>query len=99
MSGPPVPSVDDVVDWLTPRQAVDLLSEHYGELTSIYLAKTTLLSRLTAGMVQSVAGHVVLNDEGRVSRAELSLIRSTEWRQVKHRHTMFHNSVVNKPMH
>jgi predicted DNA-binding protein len=39
-------TADDIADWLTPRQAVEILN---AELEDIYLSKHALLERLKRG--------------------------------------------------
>jgi hypothetical protein len=81
MSGPPTLTESDIIDWFSPKQAIDLLEQYYGSHS--YLAKPTLLDRLIAGMVHAVAEHVVINDVGRVTRGKFIPIPASDWRTVR----------------
>ncbi len=75
MSSPRKLSAEDIVDWLTPSQAAQLLNDAYGG-EEHYAAKRTLLGRLRGGMVQAVSGHSVIG--GRSGYRDKYLIIPTD---------------------
>jgi hypothetical protein len=48
-------TADDVADWLTPSQAVEILESKFGKGSGSYIAKHTLLERIRGGRVRAVA--------------------------------------------
>jgi hypothetical protein len=70
-------TADDVVDWLAPRQTVEILEPFYGE---DYLAKEVLLARLVAGMVRAIARDTVYHDRSRASFRPLSVY---DWQRIR----------------
>jgi hypothetical protein len=69
-------TAEDVADWLTPRQAVEILNASYGDN---YLSKHALLERLRGGMVEAVACHTALGDKGNVARDSFLKIPAKPW--------------------
>jgi hypothetical protein len=70
----------DFADWLTPSQAVEILS---GVFADDYLSKRTLLGRLTGGMVQAAAQHAVIDDSVPLRRVLLYVIPSSDWNEIE----------------
>jgi hypothetical protein len=58
-------TAEDIADWLTPRQAVEILEKAF---KSNFLAKHALLERLRGGMVQAVSGDSA-DKSGKIQRA------------------------------
>jgi hypothetical protein len=70
---------DDVADWLTPRQALQILAKAFKEQ---HTSKHVLLERLRGGMVQATAGHASL--EGRQkTRGLLFKMPSEHWQRIE----------------
>ena len=73
----PAPTAEDIDNWLTPRQAVQLLRSVYEDR---WLAEHTLLERLKGGMVQAIARNTTRSD--RTDGAALVRISPEHWRYV-----------------
>jgi hypothetical protein len=77
---PSEPTADDLIaDWLSPRQAVEILDAAYPPRA--HVSKQVLLERLRVGMVQAVAGHSVF-DGGRQTREVFYKIPSDDWGKI-----------------
>jgi hypothetical protein len=77
---PSEPTADDLIaDWLSPRQAVEILDAAYPPASRV--SKQVLLERLRGGMVQAVAAHSVF-DGGRQGREVFYKIPSDDWERV-----------------
>jgi hypothetical protein len=74
MAAQPAVTAEDLDNWLTPLQAVELLKSAY---RSEHLAIQTLLERLRGGMVQAVSRETKL--EGRKDSATLAPIPIAHW--------------------
>jgi hypothetical protein len=74
------PIADDfIADWLSPRQAVEILDAAYPPASRV--SKQVLLQRLRGGMVHAVTGHSVF--EGRRQPREVFYkIPSDDWERV-----------------
>lgn len=70
---------EDIASWLTPIEAVRVLSDVYGDN---WLAKDTLLGRLRSGTVQAVAEKTVVYGAGSVTY-ETHRIYSDEWKRIE----------------
>src|ERR1700719_73850 len=74
-------TLEDVADWLTPRQAVKILDAAFQKS---YLSKQALLGRLVGGMVEAVSGQTVKNDSaGHASRGLIQRIPAEDWRRIQ----------------
>jgi hypothetical protein len=69
-----------VADWITPRQAVDILDAVYDDK---YLAKKVLLGRLIGGVIQAASGRTVVVDAGRKAEALFITIPPSEWEGIE----------------
>ena len=74
-------TLEDIADWLTPRQAVKILDAVFQKS---YLSKQALLGRLVGGMAEAVSGQAVKNDRaGQASRGPVQRIPAEDWRRVQ----------------
>lgn len=71
---------EEVADWLTPKDAADILDQVYNDR---FLAKKTLLGRLLGGMVEAASDHSLINDAGRKLSANFILIPDVEWKGIE----------------
>ena len=71
-------AAEDIVDWLTPSQAIEILFEVYGDN---YLCKDTLLGRLRSGLVEAVAENTVVHGGG-ISRYAMHRVYREEWQRI-----------------
>jgi len=72
------PTADDLIaDWLSPRQAIEILDAAYPPTSRV--SKQVLLERLRGGMVQAVAGHSAF-DGGKQRREVFYKIPADDWR-------------------
>jgi hypothetical protein len=65
-------------DWLTPRQALEILDT---VLVKTVLSKQTLIDRLRGGMVQAVSNHSVFEGERNPHQLNLYKIPAEDWDQ------------------
>jgi hypothetical protein len=79
-------TADDIADWLTPRQAVEILN---AELEDTYLSKHALLERLRGGMVQAVAGHSAVGERGKGARQLFFKIPADHWESIQTADTLW----------
>jgi hypothetical protein len=74
-------TLEDIADWLTPRQAVKILDTVFQKS---YLSKQALLGRLVGGMAEAVSGQAVKDDRaGHGSRGPVQRIPAEDWRRVQ----------------
>jgi hypothetical protein len=74
-------TLEDIADWLTPRQAVKILDAAFQKS---YLSKQALLGRLVGGMAEAVSAQTVKNDgAGRASRGLVQRIPAEDWRRIQ----------------
>jgi hypothetical protein len=71
-------AADDIVSWLTPTQALQILNEVYGDN---FLSKDTLLGRLRASTVLAIAENTVVYGVGTITHP-INAIYPEEWRRI-----------------
>jgi hypothetical protein len=69
-------TAEDIADWLTPRQAIEILD---GSFHETYLSKKTLLGRLAGGMVDAVSEHSVIG----TWRPNIYKLSPDDWRRIE----------------
>jgi hypothetical protein len=74
-------TLEDIADWLTPRQAVKLLDVVFQKS---YLSKQALLGRLVGGLAEAVAQQTVsTGSAGRASPGPFEKIPAEVWRKIQ----------------
>jgi hypothetical protein len=74
-------TLEDVADWLTPRQAVKILDAVFQKS---YLSKQALLGRLVGGMAEAVAQQTVTTGgAGHASPGPIHKIPAEDWRRIQ----------------
>ncbi len=74
-------TLEDIADWLTPRQAVKILDAVFQKS---YLSKQALLGRLVGGMAEAASEQTVKNDSaGHASRGPIQRIPAEDWRRIQ----------------
>jgi hypothetical protein len=74
-------TLEDIADWLTPRQAVKLLDVVFQKS---YLSKQALLGRLVGGLAEAVARQTVsTGSAGRASPGPFERIPAEVWRKIQ----------------
>jgi hypothetical protein len=74
-------TLEDIADWLTPRQAVKILDVVFQKS---YLSKQALLGRLVGGLAEAVAQQTVNTDSaGRASPGPIQKIPAEDWRRIQ----------------
>jgi hypothetical protein len=74
-------ALEDIADWLTPRQAVKILDVVFQKS---YLSKQALLGRLVGGMAEAVSEQTAKADgAGRSSPGLIRRIPAEDWRRIQ----------------
>jgi hypothetical protein len=74
-------TLEDIADWLTPRQAVKILDAAFQKS---YLSKQALLGRLVGGMAEAVSAQTAKNDSAdHASRGLVRRIPAEDWRKIQ----------------
>jgi hypothetical protein len=73
-------TAEDVADWLTPSQAVEILNVAFQ--TDEYVSKQTLLGRLAAGVILAASAEAVSDETKPARRLLYGLIPADDWLRI-----------------